>query len=616
LADIDPLAPEAAMSPSRRLTQLAFVALLLATRPLAAQTPDPADLLPFSTLVSIEVRHPEKMAREVLTALKGTAAEDLYHRLGKLRAENPTERVFGGSAESLGIIGMFLSPEFISEIGRFQGAAVALTGFDKDGFPEVVGLIHTGESNLPGFIMRGQLSFERVRLLEEVEKVGIYRQMWFKFFPPGGPQKSGWEASGPYMVNLPGVIAFTSSQESARDVILRYKGKASQPALSSVRAFRDARELRERPGLFMAADIAALTAQLDDAARKLGPIVRTPWNQFKLIVEPRAITRMDGSLTLHDGDLEFLGLAKLNPAFKSPLIELFPRNALKLGSLAGVSDRAWATCTLAVEDAEAQWKTILKVVDALALSLGADETDVPGKQLPAVEKLLGFQIGKDVLGRIEEISFCVDQPRAAPLLILQGRDEAAAKFLQDKALQALFLLASKGKGDVRSEEIKGHALKTYPGNQASGRLGNLVVVGLDAKSVGDQLDRISKKELWSNVEKNSTALKAIGSAEVLLTVTPRTLPLVLGLFDPRAAREYLDAFSGDPRTEDVRDIRLFATTLDQMRPLVFRIVREGDSYKMQSRLDGVRTTVPKLIDTVINQALELERKRRESEKKP
>jgi hypothetical protein len=613
------LAQEIAMSlrPLHRLLPV-LVALCITTAPLAAQTPEPADLLPVSTLISLEVRHPGKLAREALATIKGTALEDMHLRLAKLRTEHPRENFFGGE-RSLGFFSLFFSPEAISELGRFQGAAVALTGFDKQGNPEIVGLIHTGDSNLPGFFMRGQLSFESARLVDEVEKVGIYRESWFHIGPNDPMPRR--DEFGPYMVLLPGVIALTSSKESARDVILRYKSKATQPALSSIRAFRDARELRERPGLFLAFDVAGFTAQLDAAAKVLGPAVKTPWDQLKLIVEPRAVTRLDGSLTLHEGDLEFLGVAKLNPAFKSPIVELLPKKPLKLGSLAGISSQAWGTITMGVEDPEAKFKMVMGVIDAVALSLGVAEDEVPSKQVPTVEKFLGFEIAKDVLGRIEEATFAFDQSRALPVTILQARDEEAAKFLQDKALPQLLLLANGGKGEIKQEERKGQTVKLYPTGQASARTGNLVVFGSDAGSVADQLTLLGKKDLWLSGEKNAAALKKIGDAEVLLTVAPRALPLAIAVLDnspglASAMSVYLDPSAEGVSADVAKFIRLIRTTLDTMHPVVFRIVHEGDTYRMQGRLDGVRATAPKLIDAVINQAIELERQRRQAEKKP
>lgn len=587
---------------------------VLSVLPATAQTPEPADLLPASALVSLEVRHPDKLAREVLALIKGTAVEDLYYRLAKLRTEFPTERFFGGP-EMMGAFGLMLSPETINELGRFQGAAVALTGFDKQGYPEIVGLIHSGTSHLPGFFMRGQLSFERVRLVDEVEKVGVYRQMWFRFDRnPGAQPQERYEESGPYMVVLPGVIALTSSKESAREVILRYKGKAATPALSKSPALRAAAPLRERPGLFLTADLTALTAQLDEAAKKLGPAVRTPWDQFKLVAEPRAITRLEASLTLAEGDLELTGTAKLNPAFKSPLLELLPKQPLKLGSLAGVTSSAWATLTLGIEEPEAKLKTALGAADAVALSMGINEDEVPSKQLPVIEKSLGFGIAKDVLGRITELSLCLDQPGAVPLGIVQARDEEAAKFLHDKALPPLCILAAGGKS--ATEEVQGKTITVHPNGLASARSGAIVVVGHDAKSVAEQLARIEKKETWAGVAKHAAAVKALGNAPVLLAVPPRALPLVVAVAEWRAARFYLDAFAGEVKDDTQKFIRVLGTTLDQMGPLLVRLGREDNALQLRAKLDGVRATGPKLIDVAVTQLLDLERKRREAEKKP
>ena len=88
---------------------------------------------------------------------------------------------------------------------------------------------------------------------------------------------------------LPGVIALTSTKESARDVILRYKGKAMQPALSSTKGIKEAATLRARPGLFLTADLTALTAQMDEAAKKLGEAVEAAFHTIGVAAKDKAV---------------------------------------------------------------------------------------------------------------------------------------------------------------------------------------------------------------------------------------------------------------------------------------------------------------------------------------
>src|SRR5260370_40318790 len=119
------------------------------------------DLLPAQTLGCLEVRQPERLAREAGALTKGSVLEDLPAVLARFRSG------LGGNEhfwfmEDIGIFGLFFSPEMINEAGRIQGGAVALTGLAKDGTPQVVGLLQSGDSNLPGLYLRAYLTFSQI----------------------------------------------------------------------------------------------------------------------------------------------------------------------------------------------------------------------------------------------------------------------------------------------------------------------------------------------------------------------------------------------------------------------------------------------------------------------
>ena len=76
------------------------------------------------------------------------------------------------------------------------------------------------------------------------------------------------------MALLPSTIVLGSTAEGVKDVILRYKGKSSEPSLASVAAYKEAAKQRDKPGLFAYTDLAALAQRMDEAGKNLGPLER------------------------------------------------------------------------------------------------------------------------------------------------------------------------------------------------------------------------------------------------------------------------------------------------------------------------------------------------------
>src|SRR5207244_1673198 len=105
----------------------AAAAFLLLVGPVRAEVKDPADLFPSQTLAYLEFREPGRLAKEIGALVKGSVLENLPASIAKFRAEHPSNQFW--MFQSVGMSGIFASPECIAELGRLQGAAVALTGF-------------------------------------------------------------------------------------------------------------------------------------------------------------------------------------------------------------------------------------------------------------------------------------------------------------------------------------------------------------------------------------------------------------------------------------------------------------------------------------------------------
>src|SRR5262249_29268227 len=147
-----------------------------------------------------------------------------------------------------GYSSMFAGPEMVAEFGRLRGGAVALTGFNSDLEPEIVGILLSGNSNGPTFIMRTALTVDPwMRRVEEYEGIGLYREKRQDFRKKEAVIA---EFSGPTYALLPDGLIIGSSTDSVKDMIRRLKGRTSDPSLASVSAFRNAAALRDKPGLF------------------------------------------------------------------------------------------------------------------------------------------------------------------------------------------------------------------------------------------------------------------------------------------------------------------------------------------------------------------------------
>src|SRR5579871_5443266 len=143
----------------RSFSSATAVVLLLAalTSPVRADVKDPADLFPSQTLAYLEFREPGPLAKELAVLLKGSVLENLPATIAKFRAERPNNNQFW-MYQTVGMSAMFACPEFLAELGRLKGAAVALTGFTKNHEPEIAGFVLAGESHAPTFLLRMYLT--------------------------------------------------------------------------------------------------------------------------------------------------------------------------------------------------------------------------------------------------------------------------------------------------------------------------------------------------------------------------------------------------------------------------------------------------------------------------
>jgi hypothetical protein len=623
---------------------LGAVALVLSVTPFArAQVKDPADLLPAQTLACVEVRHPDKLAREIALLVKGSALEDMPATMAKFRAKLPKDNNFW-LREELGMMAMFVSPEMLAEAGRFQGAVFALTGVSKDKGPQWVIVVLSGESNFPGLILRTYLSVDdQVRSAGEAEGVTVYQEhhrVWDAVppAPPGAPpaRNEPLVVEGPAMALLPGALVFASSPDQVKDVIRRAKNKSNDPALSGLRAFRDTAKLRERPGLFAYADLEALAGQMDAAAKALTPVQRTQWDAFKTVVNPRAFRAATASLTLQNGNLELQAQVKTVPGQTSPLMALLPDKKADTQLLQYVPRDTVMSLSLGLGDGEKRWAQIVELLDAIAKNQGDSELNLPSKAIKEMQKEYGIDFGKDVAAKIKGAVVCGVAPENswAPLCVVQATDASAAKYLAETALPTLAKIGGKEGEAPKKQQVDGFTVYTTAmpllsrgASVSYGSHGDVLVLGLDAERVAAALKCGSKKEGLVSNAKYAAAVKegdgsvAVGVVSVSSAVVgffrmmeldqgPRfnkVAPPPGGPGGPPGGPPVVPKLSerGEKALKELTKI------MEPLPPVVFGLNRKEDTLVLEARLTGLKTVATKLIDLWVDSALErqLERQR-------
>jgi hypothetical protein len=622
-----------------------LLAVLLPAGPARAENKEILDLLPASTLACLEVRQPERLSREVLALVKGSALEELPATMARFRATMGEEAPFwlqGPASEMI----LLLSPELIAEAGRMQGGAVALTGLGKDGSPQIVGFLQAGDSHLPSFYMRGYMTFTNVLPAGEVEGVTLYRERrrdWSRarkgaLAPGAPPPQSEYVDSGPVMAQLPGLLVFGSSVDAVKDVVRRYKGKSAEPALSSVRAYREAAALRDRPGLFGHLDVEALAGQIEDAVKQK-QLPAPPWNLCKAVINPEAMRSLSASLTLNNGNLELHARLRLDDRKKSPLLELLPEKPARVELLRHAPRETVLSLTLDLADGDRRWQKVVGLLDVVATVQGQSELNLPSKALKELEEKLTFPIGKGVLDRVAGASLLLvpgEKPGALilPLLVVEATEAEGARFLQEK----LPLLVSLGADEApRPARVDVEGLNVWnlpaPGlpeikTLYYGRHGKTLVLGASDRGVARALGAESKKEGLLAQEKVALALKDLDGPVVLGVASVGQLLVQaapnFGVFDQRRFQPVpVPKGAGPaPKVEPPKPPRVADKVMQAVNeaaanlpPLVLTVRRQKDELTLDARQPAIRPFSVRLLDLWVETMLEGIRERANAQKK-
>ncbi|HEY7328347.1 MAG TPA: hypothetical protein VH592_11935 [Gemmataceae bacterium] len=280
-----------------RLSFFVVVSLMLSRAgSILAEGPDLADLAPARTVAFLELHDPPALAREFHALIKGSYLQrpDLLFANHMKKGKKINEEAF--------LIPWICSPEFIDEMGGWQGGFLALTGLTKNDQPEIVGVLRTGKSRIFPLALRMILLESGIHCIARVEGIPIFqigdaekpqREIAQRLRVPAiqlvrllrsPPRPSLYQVallenaaieepdekpeSGLFLSLLPDGVAFGTTPDVLSDTIRRYKSKSSAPSLTIAPAFRAASEMRNRPGLFIWSDPPRLTQFIDEALHR------------------------------------------------------------------------------------------------------------------------------------------------------------------------------------------------------------------------------------------------------------------------------------------------------------------------------------------------------------
>lgn len=597
--------------------------VLFRTGPVQAQgNKEILDLLPAQTLACLELRHPDRLAREITALIKGSALDELPKVLARLRASLPSD-VRLWMIENLGLMSLFFSPESIAEAGRLGGAAVALTGFSKDGTPQVVGLIQTGDSHMVGLYLRGFLLLSTSHIVAEVEGIPLYREKDHVPRKPGDPGPE-WEESGPVLAQLPGLLIVGSSVEVVRDVIRRARGKSADPSLSNVAAYRNAAALRDRPGLFAHANPELLAAQLDDLFKDRQDGSQLDWLLYKAIINPESIRSATASLALVNGSLDLRCQVQLDTRRKSPLLELLSDQPVKVSWLQVAPQETALVLTANLGKGQQFWERLMLLADGIAQANGLEGDDLPSKKVAEQEEKQQLKLGPDVLGRISGVSLILTSggaQGAGPLrmvLALEAIDPVAARYLEETALPRL---AQSEPGEARPArlEVQGLSLISLPPGGilgilgctevlSAGRSGSVLALGPDRDAVASSLHAATRKQGLMSQDKVASAMQeleesvflGVGSLGILVLQGMQSLGLVTEQrfqIAPPVPRKEAPAAAPD------KVVAAYSKAMAALPPLVLTIHRRPEQIHLSVRQPGLKLAAPRILDLWVEMVL-------------
>lgn len=595
--------------------RICFLACLLIGWPTlaTAQTiKNPADVMPAKAIGYIELRNPGQLIKEVQSLFEGSVLSNPA-ALAKLQEKFKTSS-FRRGPEEIQAASLLLAPEIPAEIGRIQGAAVAITGIDKNdhGMPEFVAVILPGDSNIlrlafrafPLAFMSGHSSSDgktriegisRFESVGEVEGVRIYRMRTRERRTSAEGGDAGKETvrdQGPALAMLPDAL-LVGSLDNVKEVIGRAKRTITTPALSNTRGYQEASKgMGERPGIFSLGDVKSLLAAIEQFP--LPPAEKGMLDSIMKLVNPAALESVSQTLSLSNGTLQFRWRAQLDPKEKSRILDLLPASGINPEMLHFAPRDATVLLAVSNADGEQRLSNLLTLADEIHRAAG--DRHVPSEELQRLEQMIGAKIGKDILGRIHSVAVAVKAPGGISdltpppmVVVVQGTNEAAAKALAEQTIPHFYGLIMKTP-DLKpdSQEVQGHTVYSVP-FVSYGRHGSTLVIATKTELVADALTSGVKKQGLLSDEKFAGRLAKSEGTVVFLAAKPlnmaaKSLPFGL-MFMPAQEKAIASKL--------VAPIQQLAKSEE---PIVLHVTRTPDAVMAEFTVAGLKDIVPKAVD--------------------
>ncbi|HLW64107.1 MAG TPA: hypothetical protein VKS79_02230 [Gemmataceae bacterium] len=594
---------------------LSSLAVALLASGLQAQTPvkDPAELFPPDTLFYAELVKPAEVAQELAGYMKGSVIDDLPAYLAKLREKQGDNMFFG-----LGMSTMFFSPEAINEVKRFQGGAVAMTGW-KDNQPEIVGFVLAGESNVPNFVLRTILCEANVRSAGTVEGVTLYTEyprVFRKFTPNGVPQPApapANEKETACYANMPGMIVIGSSKSAVADVITRLKGKEQKQSLAGVAGFKEAAELRSKSGLFFYANPRAIVDLVDKDMKRREPD-NAVFEAFKEFESLKAFRSAAGKLRIANGHMDLQVQAQLDSKENSLLLDVLASGKVSPSAFQTVPKDASLAVSLALANGDKTWPKLLAAADTMFKAAGGPGA-TPSEMAKDLEEKLKTSLAKDIFGKLTGITVMrpssVELPKGGtemPMFVLHAADADSAKKMEE-TIPGLMSFALGDMVDPITETVQGQKVRSLPGNNLPwrtplcyGRNGSTIVVGQDRKVVALALKGELSTSLL-NDPKMADALKGHDQSSVLgIWNWGATLPELMS--EPTVVRKDFGPGGGAPAPKPdegpTKERKAFIESMKSVPPLAVSLSRQENQLRLQVRVPDARAATPKFINALFD----------------
>lgn len=445
--------------------------LILSASSARAEPKNIAELFPANSLVYVEFCQPGATAKQIASFLKGSALENALPVLNKLR-EKPRATETIDTTEA-GLLSTLLGPEMLKEAGRFKGIAAALTGFKKTGEPEFVAIVLTGESQLPGFLMRAFLSANSdLRKVASIDGLDLHQENQAQLVdidgaiaPQGMVVENQEKLTGPVYAYESGIIVSGSDKEIVSATIRRWKGKAPAESLAGQKSFMAVAVERAKPGLFLYSNAKLFLEKLYALNERTSDVDPSAWVILKKLLPPSAVETLTARLTLSDQGIELRSALRLNSKTPGLLGELLTGPSLTAADLGCMVKGGEWSLFMNLPEGEQRLARLLAVIDVVIKATGSLGPTASEFVRELDEKKI---LSSKMLGKIKRITLSMP-PMASgakgdhplPALLVHTDDVEALSALRTAIPEILTLLGGQ-KADAVVETIgtvKVHSLE-------------------------------------------------------------------------------------------------------------------------------------------------------------